>query len=184
MDLDYRYVAAGVFALWLSWTFNTLIARRNQVRFAGAAIDAYLKKRFDLIPNLVSVCETYLAHERTVLTDLTRLRREGVEALQRGDRAPDGPMRLGLQRLMAVAEAYPVLVSQQNFVLLQHSLNEVEEQLAAARRAFNAAVTDFNTTRERFPANLVALLLGFAPAQVFEITEAERAPVAVWRKTP
>lgn len=162
---------------------NTLIGRKNRVEFAFASIDAMLKKRFDLIPNLVAVAEKYISYERGVLAELTACRTRAFSGELKEDElvALDTKVATSLKSLFAVAENYPLLRASEPFLHLQGSLNEVEEQLSASRRAYNAAVTDYNNGCEMFPLNLFARLLGYQRRSWFQIPEDERQPVRVWR---
>jgi LemA protein len=177
-------LAAAVIAIiTIVWMFNTLIGRKNNVAYAFSSIDAMLKKRYDLIPNLVATVEKYMAYEGGVLEKLTGLRAKAIAgSLSEEETAElDNQMTKALRSLFAVAENYPALRASEPFVHLQASLNEVEEQLSAARRAFNAAVTDYNNGVEMFPLNLVARAMGYTQKVWFEIPEEERRPVRVWR---
>ena len=135
-----------------------------------------LKRRYDLVPNLVACVTGYLNHERNALAEITTLR---IKATGRGlsqDDALDigGQAGRHLSRIMVAVEAYPQLRASENFLQLQRSLNEVEEQLAAARRSFNAAVTEYNNAVQMFPGNLVARIFGFRLRRLFEVAEPER----------
>ncbi|GLV48812.1 hypothetical protein TJA_19150 [Thermus sp. LT1-2-5] len=162
--------------LALLLTYNALIARKNQVENASGAVQAYLKKRHDLIPNLVEAVKRYMAHERELLEKLVELR-------ERASRA--GPTEEGLKlegelsRLLAQvrlrAEAYPDLKASQNFLQLQAALTEVEDSLAAARRFYNQAVTDYNNAIEQLPGRLLAPLMGLGRKPVFTVPEEEQA---------
>ncbi|WP_127141258.1 LemA family protein [Flagellimonas marinaquae] len=159
--------------------FNNLISKKNKVEEAYSGIDVMLKKRTDLIPRLVNTVKGAMKHERETLAELTQLR----EKLLNQDTAPDERFtmenRLGklLANIQLRAEAYPDLKANQNFLLLQSSLNEVEEQLSAARRAYNAAVNSFNNGIEMFPSNLVAKLMGYTNRTLFTIEPSEaKAP--------
>ena len=160
---------------------NGLINARNQADNAFAGIDAMLKKRFDLIPNLVSSVQTYMQHERGVLDELTQLRAKALG----GGHGPDGAVELDKQatrligNVMVAAENYPDLKANTQFLQLQGTLTEVEEQIAAARRAFNAAVTDYNNAIEMFPGSLLAGSQGLKRRALFEISATERAEVNV-----
>lgn len=162
---------------------NTLIRRKNQVAFAFASIDAQLKKRYDLIPNLVATAEKYMEYEKGVLQELTRYRAKAIAGeLGEEERVGlDNEVSKALRTLFAVAENYPALRASEPFLHLQSSLNEVEEQLAASRRAFNAAVTEYNNGCQMFPLNIAAGMMGYREKVWFEIPEQERQPVRVWR---
>ncbi len=159
--------------------FNNLISKKNKVEEAYSGIDVMLKKRTDLIPRLVNTVKGAMQHERETLTELTQLR----EKLLKKDTLPNDRFtmenQLGklLGNLQLRAEAYPELKANQNFALLQNSLNEMEEQLSAARRAYNAAVNSFNNGMEMFPSNIVAKLMGYTNRTLFTIEPAKaKAP--------
>ena len=174
-------IAVAVIAVIFFSMYNTVIGRKNAVENAFAGMDTILKKRYDLIPNLVAAVKEYMGHESSVLKEVTALRSKATS----GELSPDEAVALNsslqtaLGGLMVQVEAYPELKANENFNQLQRSLNEVEEQLSSARRAYNAAVTDFNNTVEMFPTNIVAGMMGQKRRQVFETTEAERQNVDV-----
>jgi LemA protein len=157
--------------------YNSLIAKKNQVDYAFSGIDVQLKKRHDLIPNLVATVRQYMEHERGLLERITELRARAVSPnLPEGERMQvEAALSTALRSLMIAVENYPNLKANENFLHLQASLNEIEEQLAAARRAYNAAVTDYNNAIEMFPTNFVASMMGLSRRTVFEATEQERA---------
>ena len=163
------------------WMYNTLVGRKNQVENAFASIDAMLKKRYDLIPNLVAAVEKYMTYERGLLEELTGLRARAVAGdLSEEETADlDNQLTKTLRSVFAVAENYPALRASEPFLHLQASLNEVEEQLSASRRAFNA--TDYNNGVEMFPLSLMAKAMGYRQKVWFAIPEDERQPVRVWR---
>jgi len=164
---------AGVF---LITTYNSLIARKNQIDYAQGSIDALLKKRYDLIPNLVATVKGYATHERELLEKVTELRSRIGQAKNDDERMGlEGQMSGLLGRLLVQLEAYPDLKANQNFLQLQATLNEIEEQISAARRAYNAAVVEFNNAIEMFPSNLVAGWMGLKRRKVFEVEESEAA---------
>jgi len=175
--------AAAGLMLVVALLFNSLVGRKNRVEFAFASIDAMLKKRFDLIPNLVAVAEKYMSYEKGVLAELTGCRTRAVS----GNLGADGLVELdhqvgsALRTVFAVAENYPQLRASEPFLQLQGSLNEVEEQLSASRRAYNAAVTDYNNGCGMFPLSLVARLIGYRQKPWFQTPDNERQPVQVWR---
>ncbi len=156
---------------------NSLVAKKNQVSYALSAIDAQLKKRFDLIPNLVAICEKHMGHEAGVLKELAQSRERYLSSSS----LTDGELSGQLQRFMAVAESHPTLRSSDNFLQFQHALNEVEEQLAAARRTFNATITDYNNACQQFPSNVVARCMGYKEKAWFEAEAEERLAMKVWR---
>jgi LemA protein len=174
-------IVGALALLAIVFTFNTLIGRKNRVSFAFAGIDAMLKKRFDLIPNLVACVERYLTHERGVLEELTSMRSKAAAGTLTSDEtvALDNQVGKTLRTLFAQAENYPQLRASENFLHLQGSLNEVEEQLSASRRAYNASVTDYNNGCEMFPFVIAANMMGYKQKLWFEAAEDERKPVNV-----
>ena len=161
--------------------FNTMVGRKNRVQFAFSGIDTQLKKRFDLIPNLIATVERYMRHEQQVLLQLTSLRSQAVRGGSETDDLVklDNQLTSALRSVFALAENYPQLRASENFIQLQGALNETEEQIAAARRAYNAAVTDYNNGCEMFPLSLVARMMGYRTRLWFEISEAERQNIKV-----
>lgn len=171
-------VVAAVVAVSI---FNSVVGKKNQVEFAFASIDAQLKKRFDLIPNLVASCEKYMGYEETLLKDLAQTRMKMLQARADDTIALDIKLSSQLRSVFALAENYPDLKAVETFTLLQRSLNEVEEQLAAARRAFNAAVTVYNNAVQMFPTSVAAKLMGYQSRTWFEAEQEERQQVKAWR---
>lgn len=164
--------------------YNTLISKKNQVNNMFGSIDALLKKRYDLIPNLVTAVKNYMKHEKGVLTEITELRAKAMS----GDISDeekieiDSKLSKAIRRLMVSVENYPELKAGQNFLHLQASLNEVEEQISAARRAYNAAVTDYNNAVEMLPTNIMAAAMGYKLKKLFETSEQERSSVDISRQ--
>lgn len=167
--------------LFVAFAYNTLVSKRNQADNAFASMDVQLKKRYDLIPNLVATVQQYTKHESETLTKITELRAKASSPSTPPEEAVhlNNELNRAMGRLMVQVEAYPDLKASENFNQLQRSLNEVEEQLSASRRAFNAAVTDYNDSVQMVPTNLVAGMFGFRPREVFEIAEKERQNVDV-----
>ncbi|MBU6333382.1 MAG: LemA family protein [Chloroflexi bacterium] len=172
---------AVVVGLVILVMYNGLIGKKNAVDQAYSSVDVMLKKRYDLIPNLVSAVQAYLSHERGLLTELTELRSRAMGATASPDARVVAENQLSsvLGRVMVVAEAYPDLKASDNFVQLQASLNEIEEQLSAARRAYNAAVTDLNNAIEMVPTNIIAGMMQLRRRELFAAAETERANVNV-----
>jgi len=173
---------ALVAVFWLIGVFNRLVTLRNRAKEALSDIDVQLKRRYDLIPNLMETVKVYMAHERGVLEGVTEAR---VKAMQN----PGTPLEKNeaenflsgtLKTLFAVAENYPDLKASQNFLQLQDELSDTENKIQASRRFYNGNVRDFNTKREKFPTNLVAGMFGFKSKEFFEVEEPkEREAVAV-----
>jgi LemA protein len=157
--------------------YNALIAKRQMVNNGWADIDVQLKRRADLVPQLVRVVEAYAAHERQLFAEITERR---AKALAAGDDpsargAAESEFARPVARLLAVAEAYPELKASQNFLDLQNELSETEDKIEMARRFYNGAVRELNTAVETFPGNVVAGASAVKQRQYFEIGEADRA---------
>ena len=161
--------------------YNSLIAKKNQVDNIFASVDTQLKKRYDLIPNLVASVSKYMEHEKSTLQELTKLRAEANKPNISDEHkiALDAKMSAALGSIMVAVEDYPELKANENVIHLQHSLNEVEAQIAAARRAYNQAVTDYNNAIEQIPTNILANMMHYKAKKVFEISEQERKNVNV-----
>jgi len=161
--------------LWLAGTYNGLIKLKNRAKEAWADIDVQLKRRYDLIPNLVEIVKGYAVHEKEVFEKVTeaRTRAMGAETIKEKGEA-ENFLSGTLKTLFAVAENYPDLKASTNFLELQRELTDTEDKVQAARRFYNGNVRDLNIQIESFPANLVASTLGFLKMEFFEIGEAER----------
>lgn len=160
--------------------FNSVIGKKNQVDFAFASIDAQLKKRYDLIPNLVASCEKYMGYEEKLLKDITETRSRIMQGGDSEKVTMDGQLSTQLRSIFALAENYPDLKSIESFTLLLRSLNEVEEQLSASRRAFNAAVTSYNNAVQMFPTSMAAGIMGLKTRAWFVASPEEQESVKVW----
>ena len=173
---------------WLAWTYNRLVGLRNRLRAAWGDVDALLKRRADLIPNLVEAVKGYVGHESRTLSRVTSARSNALMAggapENTGGRAhAENQLTSGVRQLFAVVENYPDLKASATFLQLQSQLAETENDIASGRRYYNAVVRDFNTLRETFPNLLIAGPLGFDAGEYFELADlAEReTPVAdVW----
>ena len=165
-------VAIGL-AVWVAWAFNRLVRRHNLVREGWSGIDVQLKRRHDLVPNLVEAVKGYAGHEHEVLEEVVALRGK-AEALQdrKALRESENQITSRLQRVFALAEDYPDLKADRNFRQLADQLVEIEDALQYARRYYNGATRDFNITVESFPSNLVARGFRFTLADYFEIAVA------------
>lgn len=156
--------------------YNSLVRKRNETENSFGAIDAMLKKRYDLIPNLVATVQQYAEHEKSTFAQITEMRNKSYSSLSNQEKANlDSSLSQAFTRFFAVAENYPQLKASENFAQLQRALNETEEQLSAARRAYNASVTDYNNAVQTFPSNLLAGIFGFTRKEVLIIPEQERA---------
>ena len=176
------YIALGILALvavYLVVIYNGLVKARQMAEEAWSGIDVQLKRRADLIPNLIETVKGYAAHEKGTFEEVVRLRNQ-AQAVPAGDVAgraqAEGMLSQALGKLFALAEAYPDLKANQNFSELQASLETIESEIQMSRRYYNGAARDLNVKVESFPSNLIAGQFGFAKAPYFEITnEADRA---------
>lgn len=169
--------------VWMVAIYNSLVALKNHLRDAWANIDTELKRRYDLIPNLVNTVKAYAAHERDILEQVTELRNraaanEGSIASQAED---ERQLVGGVQKLFALAESYPDLKANENFLHLQHELVNTEDRIQAARRFFNGNVRDYRNKCEQFPSSVVAGMAGFEPESYFEVEPAVREAPSVQR---
>jgi LemA protein len=171
-------IVVAVIVLFVIAGFNGLVRRRNRTREAWSQIDVELKRRHDLIPNLVETVKGYAAHERGTFEAVTNARAAAVNAGASGDPTKVGPaenvLTQSLRSLFAVAENYPDLKASQNFRDLQEQLTATEDKIAFARRYYNTSVRDFNTAIQTFPRNLFASMLGFQPFDFIEDEPADR----------
>ncbi len=168
-------VALGLLIIWLIFTYNGLITLRNRTNEAWSDIDVQLKRRYNLIPNLVETVKGYAKHESDVFTNVTKARTAAMAAQTPAEHAEaENMLSDTLKSLFAVAENYPALQASDNFLHLQNELTDAEDKIEAARRFFNGNVRDFNTKMQVFPTNLVAGVLGFKKFEFFEIAEDQR----------
>lgn len=183
MDLTTIIIIAAIIVVVIFplMLYNSLIRKRNQVENVFASLDALLKKRYDLIPNLVSTVQNYMQHEKETLTKITELRAKAVSGQISHSESVELNNQISniLKSIQIQVENYPDLKASTNFLQLQGALNEVEEQISAGRRAYNAVTTDFNTAIEVFPSNLLASIMNFKRRPLFEISDAERQNVDV-----
>lgn len=189
MDALLPFLLAGAGALlavvvliWALMVYNRLVRQRNQVRASWAQIDVQLKRRHDLIPNLVETVKGYAGHERTTLEAVIAARNGAVQAARGGvaDQAEaENMLTQTLGRLFALAEAYPDLKANQNFAALHRELADTEDKIAYARQFYNSAVQTLTNTIQSVPTNLIAGMTGFRPPDYFEAAGTERGPVQV-----
>jgi len=167
----------GILVVWGITIFNRLVRLRNMVEEGWSGIEVQLKRRANLIPNLVETVKGYMGHERDVMERVTALRSQSMHVDVPGERSRvEGDLTRALAKLFAVAERYPDLKANQNFLDLQDELAQIEEQIQLARRYYNGTVRDLNIAVESIPSNIVAGIFNFTQAEFFEIEdEAERA---------
>lgn len=176
-------VAVAVVVLWVIFSYNRLVTLVNQAKEAWADIAVQLKRRYDLIPNLVETVKGYASHESSAFENVTKAR---AAAMGAGNAAPaaqaqaENMLSGALKTLFAVSEAYPDLKANQNFLQLQKELGDTEDKIQAARRFYNGTVMALNTAEQTFPGNLIASSFGFKPMDLFELASpAEAEPVKV-----
>lgn len=163
-----------VVGLWVMSAYNALVRLRNMVEEGWSGIETQLKRRANLIPNLVETVKGYAAHEKSAFEEVTKLRTRSLEGGSIADRAAtEGMLTRAIGGIMAVAEAYPDLKANENFVSLQSELSETEDQIQLARRYYNGTVRNLNIKVESFPSNIIAGWFKFIKAEFFEIEDAE-----------
>jgi LemA protein len=173
-------LAFGGLVAWALVIYNRLVALRVRASNSWADIDVQLKRRFDLVPNLVAAVQGYAAHEKAVFEDVAKLRAQAAQSPGPADReAPESGLSSAIKTLFAIAENYPDLRADQNFRQLQTQLAEIENNIQHARRYYNAVVRDMNTAVQTVPSNLIAALFGFRRLDYFQAGDAEREPVSV-----
>lgn len=162
-------IVAGAILLWLILTYNGLITSRNRVDESWSDIEVQMKRRYDLIPNIVNTVKGYAKHEDSVFTKVTEARTAAMGARTMKEHAQtENMLSETLKSLFAVSEAYPQLQASTNFLQLQHELTDAEDKIMASRRFYNANVRDFNTKLQVFPTNLIAGTLGFVKREFFD----------------
>jgi LemA protein len=173
-------VIAGVAVLWAVFTFNRLVLLRNRIQNAWSQIDVQLRRRYDLIPNLVESVKGYAAHERGVFEEVTKARAAMSSAQGVAEQGQAQNMiTQALKSLFAVAEAYPDLKANQNFMMLQEELSGTESKIAYARQFYNDSVMTMNAMIQSFPASVIAGMFGFQTHEYFPMEDVAREPVKV-----
>lgn len=166
----------AVVLLWIVFAYNRLVSLVNRAKEAWSDIEVQLKRRYDLIPNLVETVKGYAAHESSAFENVTKARAAAMGASALADKAEAENMLTGaLKSLFAVSEAYPDLKANENFLQLQRELSDTEDKIQAARRFYNSTVMALNTTIESFPGNIIAGSFGFKQMDLFELSESEQA---------
>ena len=173
-------IVGGLLVLSVVVLFNSLVNLRNRVSEAWSDIDVQLKRRYDLIPNLINTVKGYAAHESGVFEKVTAARANAMQAGTAADKAQaENMLSDTLKSLFAVAEAYPDLKANQNFLELQRELSDTENKIQAARRFYNGNVLGLNNKIDMFPSNIIAGMFGFAKREFFEVADGEKTPVKV-----
>ncbi len=182
--MPWPWIIAGavvlIIVIWFIGTYNRFVSLRNRFEEAFSTMDVYLKKRYDLVPNLVETVKGYARHESATLDNIVKARTMAMSAQSLEERAQGENMLTGtLKSLFALAENYPELKANENFLELQGQLNAIENDIMNARKYYNAIVREFNIAREAFPSVLVAGMMHLEKKQMFEIDDAERQNVKV-----
>ncbi len=175
------WVVVAVLVLWLIGSFNGLIHTRNQAQEAFSDIDVQLKRRYDLIPNLVESVKGYMTHEASVFEKVTQARTQAMTATGSAKAGAEDQLSGALKSLFAVAENYPQLKANENFLSLQSELTDTEDKIQASRRFYNGMVRDLNNKIQSFPSNIIASTFGFKQMDFFggDMTNVERQAVQV-----
>jgi len=165
----------GAVIIWLILTYNSLVSLKQKVKEAESDIEVQLKRRVDLIPNLVETVKGYMEHEKNLLENITQARSNIINSKNiREEIEADNFLTSTLKTLFAVAENYPDLKANQNFLELQKELRDAEDKIMASRRFYNAVVMDYNSYLKQFPNNLISSLFGFKEYEFFDIQESEK----------
>ena len=176
-------IVVVVLALWAVMAYNSFVRLINNMKEALSDIDVQMKRRFDLIPNLVETVKGYAAHEAGTLEKVTEMRTRAMNATTVAEKGEASNMLTGaLKSLFAVSENYPDLKANQNFIELQKEITDTEDKMQAARRFYNGVVRDLNSAIQTFPSNLIASIFGFKGGEFFALDESEsaaRQPVKV-----
>ncbi len=179
----YLYIILAVLVLWAIFAFNGLVSLTNRAKEAWADIEVQLKRRYDLIPNLVNTVKGYATHESSAFENVTKARSAamGVGGNLADKAGAENTLSGALKSVFAIAEAYPDLKANQNFLALQNELSDTENKIQAARRFYNANVRDLNIKIQSFPSNIFATVFHFLPMQLFDLAENDAAqnPVEV-----
>ena len=174
-----KWIVLGIVAavaLWFLGIYNRFVRLRNLAQEAWSGVDVQLKRRWDLVPNLMESVKGYAAHEKQIFEDVAKLRSESLSATTPSAKAAvENALTQSLRSVFAVAEAYPELRASENFQDLQRNLSELEEQIQMARRYYNGSVRDYNILVDSFPSLLVARAFAYGKMDFFELDEAERA---------
>jgi LemA protein len=184
IDWKFNLVAIGVLVvIWLVTMYNHFVSLRNRSEEAWADIEVQLKRRYDLIPNLVNTVKGYATHESAAFENVTKARSAamGVSGPTQAHAAAENMLAGALKSLFAVSEAYPDLKANQNFLALQNELSDTENKIQASRRFYNTNVRDLNTAIESFPSNIIAAMFKFVKKEFFDLPDADAAqsPVEV-----
>ena len=177
------YLIIGVIALLVIYvlvTYNVFVKMKNRVDESFSTMDVYLKKRWDLIPNIVETVKGYAKHEKSTLSDVIKLRNGAYDNMSSDEKIKaNQQLSKGITKIMALAEQYPDLKANENFKDLSTQLTKIEDEIANSRKYYNATVRDYNNKVEMFPSNIIAKLLGYKSKSMFEASKEERQNIKV-----
>ena len=177
------YIIIAVVVLILIYvliTYNSFVKLNNRVKESFATMDVYLKKRWDLVPNIIESVKGYAKHEKETLEEIVNLRNSNYDNMSQEEKIKTNQsLTSGINKVIALAEAYPDLKASENFKDLNNQLTKVEEDIANSRKYYNAVVREFNNKAEMLPSNIIAMMFGFKSKTMFEINETERENVQV-----
>lgn len=171
-------IALIILCIWILKSYNSLIRLKNQVKQAKSGIDIYLNQRFDLIPNLVECVKGYMKHEKDIIENVSNMRASYMQGAKNNIKVAEN-LNNSMNKLIAVAEAYPELKASEQFLNLQRNLTKIESQLQAARRIYNNEVTNYNTKISTVPTNIIASMFAFKEADLFQIEEYKKENINV-----
>lgn len=179
----WKYIIIAIIVLIVLYVlvvYNKLISLNNKVKEAFSTMDVYLKKRWDLIPNLVESVKGYAKHEKNALEEITKLRNKTYDKMSNDEKIKANEQLTGnINKIMAIAESYPDLKASENFINLSKELSNVEDEIANSRKYYNAVVRIFNNKVQMFPSNLIAHMIGYTPKAMFEANGNERNNINV-----
>ena len=173
-------ILLGVLAIYVLIVRNSIVHLNNNVKEAFATMDVYLKKRWDLIPNLVETVKGYAKHEKSTLEEIIRLRNSIYDNMSESEKLRTNiDVASGISKIMILAESYPELKANENFLNLSHTLSQIEEDIANSRKYYNATIRDFNNKVEMFPSNIIAKIFGYKSKEMFQAKEKEKENIHV-----
>lgn len=174
--MNYFFIVLGVLIVWVIFVYNKLISLRNRTQEAWSDIEVQLKRRYDLIPNLVNSVKGYANHESTAFEKVTEARAQAMQAKTIGEHSKSEALLGGaISGIFGIAEAYPELKANTNFIELQRELSDTENKIQAARRFYNTNVRDFNTSTQQFPSNVIANMFNFSKMEFFDLPDDDAA---------
>ena len=181
MDISLILIIAVVLVVLFVWfTYNSLVTGKVRIKEAFSGIDVQLKRRVDLVPNLIEAVKGYAKHEKELIENVTKARTSLMHAQGPHQKAQsDNMLSDALKSIFAVSENYPTLKANENFLNLQNELSDIEAKIAYSRQFYNTNVRDFNTTLAKFPSNSIGSMFGFKQEEFFEAKESEKEPVSV-----